>query len=94
MRNERSISLQEAVRKMTSLPANRLDLRQRGLISKGYYADLCIFSLDKIEDKATFKKPHQYAEGIEHVIVNGTFVIENCRRNGKTPGKLIRNKFD
>ena len=94
VRNERSISLQEAVRKMTSLPANRLDLRQRGLISKGYYADLCIFSLDKIEDKATFKKPHQYAEGIEHVIVNGTFVIENNRRNGKTPGKLIRNKFD
>ena len=88
------VSVQEAVRKMTSLPASRLELKKRGLLKKGNFADICIFSLDEISDEATFKKPHQYSRGIEHVIVNGVFVVENSKRTENTPGRLIRSTVD
>ena len=88
------VSVQEAVRKMTSLPAIRLELKKRGLLKKGNFADICIFSLDEISDEATFKKPHQYSRGIEHVIVNGVFVVENSKRTENTPGRLIRSTVD
>ena len=66
----------------------------RGLLKKGHFADICVFSLDEISDEATFKKPHQYSRGVEHVIVNGVFVVENNKRTKKTPGRLIRSNVD
>ena len=94
VKNEKLVSVQEAVRKMTSLPASRLELKNRGLLRKGYFADICVFSFDKISDEATFKNPHQYSKGVEHVLVNGILVLENNKRNGKTPGRLIRTNLD
>ena len=74
--------------------AEDLDLKKRGLLRKGNFADICIFSLDEISDEATFKKPHQYSRGVEHVIVNGVFVVENNKRTKNTPGRLIRSTVD
>lgn len=81
---ERILSLEEAVRKMTSLPAQTLRLVDRGLIKKNMCADLVIFDLDTIKDEATYQKPHQYPSGIKYVFVNG----EIAARNGKPTGKL------
>ena len=94
VKKEGTVTVEDAVRKMTGLPASRLELKKRGLLKKDYFADISIFSLDQIKDKATFKKPHLYSTGIEHVIVNGVFVVENGKRTAKTPGRLIRSMFD
>ena len=94
VKKEGTVTVEDAVRKMTGLPASRLELKKRGLLKKDYFADISIFSLDQIKDKATFKKPYQYSSGIEHVIVNGVFVVMNGKRTGKTPGRLIRSMFD
>jgi|Deesub1362B_J571_1020462.scaffolds.fasta_scaffold00641_12 N-acyl-D-amino-acid deacylase len=89
VREKGVISLEEAIRKMTSLPAQTLRIKNRGLIREGMYADITIFNFDKITDKATFKKPHQYPKGIMYVIVNGEPVIEKGKYNGKLPGMII-----
>jgi len=89
VREKKIISLREAIRKMTSLPAQTLRIRDRGLIREGMYADITIFDFKKIIDKATFKKPHQYPEGIIYVIVNGQPIIEKGKYNGKLPGMII-----
>lgn len=91
VREERALSLEEAIRKMSSLPATKLRLQDRGLIKKGFWADLVIFDLNKIRDKATYQNPHQYPEGIDYVIVNGQIVVENGNLSGKKPGKIIKN---
>jgi len=90
VRNRNILSLEEAIRKMTSLPANILSIDRRGLIKEGYYADISIFDPATIIDKATFDDPHQYAEGINSVIVNGKIVVENGAHNGNRPGKVLR----
>lgn len=85
------ISVEHAVRSMTSLPAQFMGFQDRGLLREGYKADICIFDLDELQDKATFFEPHQYPEGIYHVIVNGTFLVENGQLKEKTlPGKVLR----
>lgn len=84
------ISLQEAVRKMTSAPAQRLGLRDRGLLRKGYKADITVFDPAKVRDEATFTDPHRFASGIPYVIVNGTIVIEKGKHVGTLPGKALR----
>ncbi len=89
VREKKVISLENAIRKMTSLPAQTLRIRNRGLIREGMYADITIFYFDKIIDKATFKKPHQYPKGIVYVLVNGEIVIEKGKYNGKLPGMII-----
>ena len=75
---------------MTSLPARILSINKRGLIKEGYYADITVFDSRAIIDKATFEDPHQYAEGIHSVIVNGVIVVEQGVHNGNKPGKVLR----
>ena len=84
------LSLQEAVRKITSCPAQRLRLRDRGLLRENMCADIVIFDQQKIGDQATYKNPHGYPKGIPYVIVNGELVVENGQHTGVLPGKVIR----
>ena len=83
------VSIQEAVRKMTSLPAQRLGLTNRGRLTPGYAADIVIMDLPNVKENATFLNPHQYPTGITHVIVNGEIVINDEKFTGKTPGEMI-----
>lgn len=85
------ISVADAVRSCTSLPARILGIKSRGLLEEGFYADMVIFDLDKIKDTATFFQPHQYARGIDYVLVNGTFVVEEGKLTGKKPGVVVFN---
>ncbi len=91
-RERRVLTLEEAVRKMTSAPATRLRLLNRGLIREGFIADIVVFDPKKIIDKATFLDPHQYAEGIEYVLVNGEVVIEKGRHTEAKPGKVLKRR--
>lgn len=75
---------------MTSLNASKLDIRDRGLIRAGHYADLVIFDPATIIDKATYTEPFQYPEGIQFVVVNGEVVLERGTHSGKKPGKALR----
>jgi N-acyl-D-amino-acid deacylase len=90
VRNEKVIPLEEAVRKLTSLPATNLKLDRRGSLSEGYYADVVIFDKNIIHDNATFEKPHQYATGMVHVFVNGVQVISDGEHTGVKPGRVVR----
>jgi N-acyl-D-amino-acid deacylase len=88
---EKIISLEEAVRKMTSAPARKLGIEDRGLIDEGFWADLVVFDPDRIADTATFLEPYQYPVGIEHVLVNGVPVISSGEHTGALPGKVLRH---
>jgi N-acyl-D-amino-acid deacylase len=94
VRQRRLVTLEEAIRKMTLLPASRLGLTRRGRIAPGFVADLVVFDPNTIADTATFEAPHSYPTGIPHVAVNGVLVIENGRFTGQTPGKVIRGFHD
>ncbi len=83
------LTLEDAVRKMTSLPANRMGLRDRGLIREGMTADLVLFDPATVADKATFLDPHQYAVGVTHVWVNGIPVLADGKMTGKLPGRVL-----
>jgi N-acyl-D-amino-acid deacylase len=88
-RDERVLSLAEAVHKMTGLPARRLGLRDRGAIREGAKADLVVFDPKRVADQATYEEPHRYPAGIEQVIVNGRFVIKDGEHTGSLPGKVL-----
>jgi N-acyl-D-amino-acid deacylase len=90
VRDERLVTLQEAVRRLTSLPASNLRLTDRGSLRAGHFADLAIFDPAAIADRATFAEPHQYAAGMRHVFVNGTQVLADGEHNGATPGRAVR----
>jgi N-acyl-D-aspartate/D-glutamate deacylase len=90
-REEKFFDLSTAVKKMTSMPAEKLGLKKRGLIQKGNYADLVIFNSEEVTDKSTFVNPHQLATGIDYVIVNGKVTMEKGKHNGITSGKVIRH---
>ncbi|MFW6131195.1 MAG: N-acyl-D-amino-acid deacylase family protein [Candidatus Aminicenantaceae bacterium] len=92
VREKKVISLEEAVRKMTSLPASVLGLKKRGLIHEGMYADITIFDKDKFKDKATYSKPHQYSTGLHYVIVNGKIVLYQGQLTGAFPGVILYGK--
>ena len=94
VRERKVVSLEEGVRKMTSLPAGRLGLTTRGRLAPGYWADIAMFDPDRVQDTATFEKPHAYSLGIPHVIVNGVPVIQDGKPTGETPGKVIREFED
>ncbi len=90
VREEKVIPLEEAVRRLTSLPTGNLQIRRRGKLEPGYYADIVIFDPAAIQDHATFDNPHQYATGVRHVFVNGEQVIANGEHTGATPGRVAR----
>lgn len=89
VREKKILPLEEAVRKMTSMPAQTLRLKERGLIKEGMYADITIFNENEFEDKATFAEPHRFSQGLKYVIVNGELVVENEKHNSKHPGMII-----
>jgi N-acyl-D-amino-acid deacylase len=92
VRGERLITLQEAVRRLTSLPAGNLGIRDRGSLRAGHHADLAIFDPATIADHATFEQPHRYATGMRHVFVNGTQVLRDGEPTGATPGRVVRGQ--
>jgi len=89
VREEKVISLEEAIKKMTSLSAERFSLTDRGVIREGAWADIVLFDALVVSDKATFTDPHQYPEGIEYVIVNGEIVIHQGEHTGALPGQIL-----
>jgi N-acyl-D-amino-acid deacylase len=89
VREEGLLTLEEAIRKMTSLSAKRMKLKKRGVIQKGHWADVVIFDYDKIKDNATWKEPLKTPSGIDYVLVNGVIVVENGVHSGKKPGKVL-----
>lgn len=94
VRELKLIALEDAVRKMTSLPAQTFGFRDRGLIREGFAADLVIFDENTISDRATFDKPHQFPTGISYVIVNGATVIENEQLMASRPGVALRHSYE
>ncbi|MDZ7758142.1 D-aminoacylase [Rhodohalobacter sp.] len=90
VREEKLISLEEAVYRLTGLPATNLKLNDRGFLKEGFYADIVIFDPETIEDHATFENPHQYATGVEHVFVNGIQVLNNGEHTGEFPGRFVK----
>lgn len=83
------ISLEEAVRKMSSQSARRLGIHDRGLLTEGYFADIAIFDEEEIIDRATFEDPHQYAVGMKYVLVNGVVVVREGQHTGARPGRIV-----
>ncbi|WP_339877258.1 D-aminoacylase [uncultured Algoriphagus sp.] len=90
VRDEKIISLEEAIYKLTTLPATNLKIKKRGAIKEGYFADLAIFDPATIQDHATFDKPMQYATGMVHVFVNGKQVLDNGEHTGALPGQVVK----
>ena len=83
------LTLEEAVRKMSGATAQRLGLQDRGLLREGFFADVAVFDPDRVVDRATFPEPHQYAEGVEYVLVNGTLVVDGGEHTGARPGRVL-----
>jgi dihydroorotase/N-acyl-D-amino-acid deacylase len=90
VREERKLSLPDAIRKFTALPAQREHLSDRGVIKRGVWADLVVFDPGAIHDMATYDNPNQLSVGMSYVLVNGVAVIEEGRMTGALPGKVLR----
>ena len=90
VRDEKVISLEEAIRRLTSLPAENLRIRERGRLEPGYFADVVIFDPARIQDHSSYEKPHQYATGVSQVWVNGEQVLRDGEHTGATPGRVVR----
>jgi N-acyl-D-amino-acid deacylase len=90
VRDEKLMTVTEAVRKMTSLPASNLGIANRGLLRQGYFADIVVFDPASIQDHATFEKPRQLATGISEVFVNGLQVVHNGEHTGAKPGRVVK----
>jgi N-acyl-D-amino-acid deacylase len=89
VRDEKVIPLEEAIRRLTGLPATNLELDRRGFIREGMFADIAVFDPHTIEDRATFEKPHQFAVGMRHVFVNGGHVLKDGEHTGARPGRAV-----
>jgi len=89
VREEKVISMEEAIRRLAGLPAANLGLDRRGLLKEGYFADVVVFDPKTVADRATFEKPHQYAVGMRHVFVNGRQVIKDGEHTGAKPGRAL-----
>jgi len=90
VREERVLTLEDAVRKASSAVAQRLSLRDRGLLREGMFADVVVFDAERIADRATFEQPHQLSVGVRHVLVNGVPVLRDAQHTGATPGRIVR----
>ena len=89
-RDEKLLTLQAAIQKLANLPAKHLKLQKRGELKTGYFADIVIFDPAKIKDNATYNKPHQYSEGMNHVFVNGIQVLKNGEPTGSAAGRFVK----
>jgi len=89
-REEKCFDLPTAVKKMTSMPAQKMQLKQRGLLQKGYFADITVFNPETVIDRATFVEPHQFPAGIEYVLVNGILTVKNGKHTGAVAGSVLR----
>jgi N-acyl-D-amino-acid deacylase len=89
VRDEKLIPMEEAIRKLSNLPARNLSLDRRGLLKAGYFADVVVFDPETIADKATYQKPHQYSVGVQHVFVNGKQAIRDGVPTGAKPGRAL-----
>jgi N-acyl-D-aspartate/D-glutamate deacylase len=94
VRDTHLLTLEEAIRRATSLPAGRLGLRQRGAIAPGWFADLVVFDPGNVADTATYEDPYRYPDGIAHVFVNGITVVRDGRSTGSRPGRVLRRGRD
>jgi N-acyl-D-amino-acid deacylase len=92
VRDEKVISLQEAIRKLSALPAQNLSLKDRGLLRKGYFADVVIFDPATVQDHATYEKPHQLSTGVEEVWINGIEALHNGNATGNPSGRFVRGR--
>ena len=92
VRDTKSVSLEEAVRKMTSLPADHFGFTDRGRLAVGQAADIVIFDPVRVRDRATYEQPHQYPDGVVAVLVNGVTVVQNNRHTNARPGVVLRKK--
>ena len=92
-REEKIFDLPTAVMKMTSMPAKKIGLSKRGVIAKGYYADIVVFNPETVTDNATFKDPHQFPTGIEYVIVNGKITVKNGKHTSARAGTVLRHRI-
>jgi N-acyl-D-amino-acid deacylase len=90
VRDEKVLTLEEAIRKLTSLPAENLKIDRRGMLRPGFYADVVVFDPNTIQDHATFEAPHQYSTGVTHVLVNGRQVLKDGEHTGAKPGKFVK----
>ncbi len=90
VREEGVLSLEEAIRRMTSQPARNINIRNRGQLVEGFFADIVVFDPDAVQDFATFEDPHQYSSGVEHVLINGVQVLKDGEHTGATPGRVVR----
>jgi N-acyl-D-amino-acid deacylase len=90
VRDEGVIPLEEAVRRLTGLPASNLRLAERGLLQPGYFADVVVFDPAEVSDHATFQDPHRYATGVLHVWVNGEPVVTGGEHTGALPGRVVK----
>jgi N-acyl-D-amino-acid deacylase len=90
VREDKALTLPEGVRKMTSLPAQKLGLQDRGMVKVGMWADLVVFDPETIADRATFSDPRRYPSGIQYVLVNGQIAVRDGRTTGALPGKILR----
>jgi N-acyl-D-aspartate/D-glutamate deacylase len=88
-RDLKTITLEEAVRKMSAFPAQRIGLADRGVLREGMKADIAVFDPATVRDVATFERPHQYAEGVTQVIVNGQVAFDEGRMTGERPGRIL-----
>ena len=90
VRDEKIVPLEEAVRRLSALPAANLKLDRRGALKPGYFADIVVFDPGRVQDHATYDKPHQYSTGVVHVFVNGVQVLRNAEHTGAKPGRVVR----
>lgn len=89
VRNQKILSLEEAIRRMTSLPAQKFQLKDRGLLKEGMFADIVIFDENTVTDLSTFEQPHQYSSGFQYVLVNGQVVVDNAKHTGIRSGQAL-----
>jgi N-acyl-D-amino-acid deacylase len=94
VREEKVIALEEAVRRMTSLPAQKFNLNDRGLLREGYAADIVIFNPNEVKDNSTFNQPHQYTSGFKYVLVNGKIEMENGVQNNERNGQILKHTLN
>ena len=90
VRDEGVVPLEEAIRRMSSLPAGNLKLNRRGALKAGWFADIVVFDPAGVQDHATYDKPHQYSTGVRHVFVNGVRVLKDGEHTGARPGQVVR----